>query len=159
MSAVPALRLALVELLRRLYPLATITYGPPMQLADRMAYINAARIPTNTQPTVSGGLRRSRDETAEIDVVLSCFLPGDPGSIDDAQRQVCEAAYGMYDELEAYFRDRDAEPLTPTSRDAIVDHADDQVYPATDTEEDGAETVIGWICDVTATVTTTTRLA
>jgi hypothetical protein len=158
-SAVPAIRRALIGLLGGLYRDAQVTYGPPVQLAARMAYINAARIPTNIQPTTSGGPRRSRDETAEVDVVLSCFRPGDTASVDDAQQQVSDDAWAMYATLENHFRSRDAAPLTPASRDAIADHADEQIYPAIDTDEDGTEVTIGWICDITVTVTTTTRLA
>ena len=152
-SAIPAQRLALVDLLRGLYPDGAVTYGPPVDLSAQMAYINRATIAENGQPTTSGAAVRSRRETSEIEVVLSCYVPGNPGPLDDAQQSVCESAYAMYDALEDHFRGRDNAPLTPGSFPSVVTRGEDQIYPA---ERGGV--ILGWICDVTATVTTTANV-
>ena len=154
MSGIPKLRVAIIDLLRGLYPTdVQITYGPPTDLAERMIYIDGTRIPTNANPTRGGGARRSVDETSEIDVIFSAYVAGIANpelSEDDAQRRASDTAWAMYDELQDHFRSPSSAPLTPGARDPWITEVKEEIYPAGDDS--------GWICDVTATITTITRI-
>lgn len=150
-SSVPAQRLALVLLLRGLFPDAGVTYGRPVTLRNRMAWLGDARVTENVQPGTSGASRRSRRETVEVEVVLSCYVAGPVDQGDDAQMQATVAAYAMYDALEDHFRTLGVEPLAPGCMASIISSHDMTISPATDFED----VVRGWTCDITATVSTT----
>ena len=152
MSAVPALKLALRDLLRDLYPDAVITYGPPQNLADTVASVLGAQV-EHDRPTV-GGPRRAVEETANLTVVLSCAAAGDGESWDDAQQEATEAAYEMLDVLVEHFRDRDHQTLGGVCRDAIVSSHELAEYKTPD--PDGYAR--GRIGEITATITCRTRI-
>ena len=150
-SAVPALKRALLEVLRSLFPDARVSYGPPQSLADQMASVAGASV-RHERPTV-GGPTRSREETAEIQVILSIAVAGDGESWSDAQQAATEAAYDMLDVLEDHFRDRTAATLGGACRDAIVSSHELAEYK---TEADGF--AAGRIGEITATITCRTRI-
>ncbi len=161
MSAIPALREAIVGLLREALPDARVNYGPT-ELEDQpvqVAYIKAARIVRNGMAGVSGGSRRSRDEEVEIDVALSFFTAGDTESSDDAQAESVAGAYAMYDALEDVFRSRESQPLVLGSRLEHIESASDEILPAVEDDGENGTFITGWICDVTATINTTVRLS
>lgn len=150
-SAVPALKRALRDVLRQLFPDARVSYGPPQSLADVMAAVTTASV-RHERPT-AGGPTRSREEIADIEVVLSCFTAGDGESWDDAQQEATEAAYDMLDVLEDHFRDRTAATLGGACRDAIVSSHELAEYK---TDADGYAS--GRIGEITATITCRTRI-
>lgn len=150
-SSVPAQRLALVTVLRSVLPDAAVTYGRPTRLETRMAWLGVSRVPQNTQPTSSGNTRRSRREEVEVDVVLSCYVPGSPSEYDDAQQAATDGAYAMLDELDGYFRTVSSPPLAPGCMPSIVSSHESEILPVTD----NTDTIRGWTCDITATVSTT----
>jgi hypothetical protein len=152
MSAVPALKVALLALLRSLYPEAAVSYGPPQLLTDVMASVGDAEV-EHERPT-AGGPTRSREEVADIEVILSCAAHGDGESLEDAQREATEAAYGMLAVLETHFRDRAAATLGGACRDALVRTHKLAEYVSTD--PDGY--VTGRVGEITATVTCRTRI-
>lgn len=154
-SAVPALKLALRSLLADLYPDAQITYGPPTNLADQMAAVGNASV-EHERPT-AGGASRSREEVADIEVILSCAASGTSGDgemWDDAQQTATEAAYAMLDTLVDHFRDRTAQTLGGACRDANVSSHELAEYTTTDA--DGF--VTGRVGEITATITCRTRI-
>ena len=153
-SAVPALKLALRDLLRGLYYDAQVTYGPPTNLADRMAAVGNASV-EHERPT-AGGPSRSREEVAAIEVILSCASAGDSGTgpYDDTQQAATEAAYEMLDTLVEHFRDRTAQTLGGACRDANVSAHELAEYTTTD--PDGF--VTGRVGEITATITCRTRI-
>ena len=151
-SAVPALKVALRDLLRVLFPDARVSYGPPQSLDDVMAAVTSASV-RHERPT-AGGPTRSREEIADIEVVLSVAVAGDGESWDDAQQAATEAAYAMLDVLESHFRDRTAATLGGACRDALVRTHKLAEYTATD--PDGY--VTGRVGEITATVTCRTRI-
>ncbi len=151
MSAVPAIKSALLARLRTLFPDAMVSYGPPQSLADEMASVAGASV-RHERPTV-GGPTRSREETADVSVILSCAVAGDGESWDDAQQQATEAAYRMLDVLEDHFRDRSHATLGGACRDAIVSSHELAEYK---TDADGY--AAGRIGEITATITCRTRI-
>lgn len=152
MSAVPAIKSALMTMLAELYPEAIVSYGPPQTLADQVVSVGNASV-EHERPT-AGGQTRSREETADVEVILSCAVPGDNESIDNAQRQATEAAYVMLDTLETHFRDRHNRTLDGACRDAIVSRHELNEYHATDPEGYTS----GRVGEITATITCRTRL-
>lgn len=150
MSAIPALKAALTAVARDLWPAAKTTLGPPSVDAPQdLAVVEAARA-TITKPT-AGGARRSREESAEIDIIVSCYRPGDD---DRAQMAASAAAWAMVDQLEDYLRVRGQETLGGICRDAWVSEYTDRDYRLLD--EQGYAT--GRACDVTITITANTRI-
>lgn len=157
MSAVPAIKVALRTLLTDLFPEAVVCYGPPQPqaMSDQMASVGNASV-VHERPT-AGGQSRSREETAEVQVILSCAVAGDGESYDNAQQLATEAAYAMFDILEDHFRDRNASTLGGVARDAIVSRHELNEYHAT--RQEGPQVVIvGRIGEITATITTRVRL-
>lgn len=150
-SAVPALKSALLGVLRTLFPEARVSYGPPQSLADQMASVAGASV-RHERPT-AGGSTRSREEIAEIQVILSVAVAGDGESWDDAQQRATEDAYAMLDVLEDHFRDRTATTLGGACRDAIVSSHELAEYK---TDADGY--AAGRIGEITATITCRTRI-
>lgn len=150
-SAVPALKVKLRDLLRGLFPDARVSYGPPQSLADQMASVAGASV-RHERPT-AGGATRSREEVADIQVILSIAVPGDGESWDDAQQAATEGAYAMLDVLEDHFRDRTAATLGGACRDAIVSSHELVEYK---TDADGY--AAGRIGEITATITCRTRI-
>ncbi len=150
-SAVPALKVKLRDLLRDLFPDARVSYGPPQSLADQMASVAGASV-THERPT-AGGPTRSREEVAEIEVLLSIAVPGDGESWDDAQQKATEGAYAMLDVLEAHFRNPTTSTLGGACRDAIVSSHELAEYK---TNADGY--AAGRIGEITATITCRTRI-
>ena len=150
-SAVPALKVKLRDLLRGLFPDARVSYGPPQSLADQMASVAGASV-RHERPT-AGGATRSREEIADIQVILSIAVPGDGESWDDAQQAATEGAYAMLDVLEDHFRDRTAATLGGACRDAIVSSHELAEYK---TDADGY--AAGRIGEIIATITCRTRI-
>lgn len=153
-SSVPAQRLALVDLLRSLFPDDAVSYGRPVTLSARMAHLGQSRVPTNEQHSLNGSARRSRREQVENDVVLSAFIRGNPDVFDDAQRQATESAYEMLDALEDHFRSAASPPLATGCMPSIVSSHEMEILPAYGSNE----IIVGWTCDITATVSTTATI-
>lgn len=149
-SSVPAQRLALVNLMRQLFPEDAVSYGRPVTLSSRMAHLGDARV-SNAQPSSGGGVTRTRREEVEVEVVLSAYVPGNPDANDDAQQNATEWAYEMLDQLETYFRTVASGPLIPKAFPSIVSSHEMTIAPAYDSND----VIVGWMCDITATVTTT----
>lgn len=152
-SAVPALKRALIDLLAELFPDAAVSYGPPQSLADVMVSVGSASV-EHGRPT-AGGPTRSREEVADIEVILSCASAGDGESlIVNAQQEATEAAYALLDVLVEHFRDRTAATLGGACRDANVRAHELAEYASVD--PDGF--IRGRIGEITATVTCRTRI-
>ena len=153
-SAVPAIKLALKQLLYDLYTAdgARIIYGPPQGEADKMACIIGASA-RHERPT-AGGAYRSREEEADVQVVLSVAVPGDVESFDDAAQMACEGVYEMFDRLEDHFRNRHAATLGGACRDAIVSSHELSEYAS----EDADGYITGRVAEITATITCRTRI-
>lgn len=158
-SGVPAQKRALVALLRELFPDAGVSYGPPTRTTNHMAYCGGVQVDNGT-PT-AGGPRRSREEVANHQVMLSVFAPGTSDdndsqpAEDDAQQVATEGAYEMLDVLEDHFRQHLTGPLDGTAYTAIVSGHELAEYKITNTS--GA--VTGRVGEITATVTTKHRPA
>ena len=150
MSAIPALKAKLRAVAAELWPAAQTTMGPPPADSPQdLAVIEAARAEI-TRPT-AGGAKRSREEAAEIDLVVSCYRPGDD---EEQQLAASAAAWAMVDQLEDWLRIRGTETLGGLCRDAWVSEYSDRDYRLTDDQG----YVIGRACDVTVTVTANTRI-
>ena len=151
MSAVPAIKAALRDLLAHLYPDARVTYGPPQGLADQMVSVIGATV-QHERPT-SGGPTRSREEVADVRVILSVAAAGDEESWDSAAEKACTQVYAMFDQLEAAFRDRSVQTLGGACRDAIVSSHELSEYHSMN-----GSVITGRIAEIAATVTCRTRL-
>jgi hypothetical protein len=158
-SGIPAQKRALVSLLRDLFPDAGVSYGPPTKTVNDMAYCGGVQV-DNSTPT-AGGPRRSREEVAAHQVILSKYVPGTSADNDsqpvedDAQQAATEGAYEMLDVLEDHFRVHLTAPLDGTAYTAIVSGHELTEYKITNTS--GA--VTGRVGEITATVTTKYRPA
>lgn len=150
MSAVPALKSALATVARTLWPDAqTYRATPQIDRPRDLAVIGDAKT-TITRPT-SGGAIRSREEAAEVEIIVSSYRPGDS---DASQQAASEAAWAMVDQLHDWLRIRGNETLGGICRDAWMSAADDTDYPLTD--ESGL--TVGRCCDITMTITANTRI-
>lgn len=159
MSTAPAQKKEMVARLRELYPEAGVSYALPATFPNDCAYLGAVRVETS-QPT-EGGFRRSRRETASLQVIFSCYRPGlaadsNGGAFldDEAGVRADEAAFQMLDALEDDFRTRGTDPLGGLVMTAIVSDFEADTQPVTD--ERGA--IVGYVCELTATVTTTATI-
>lgn len=137
-----------------LFPDAQVSYGPPQpnMLVDQVASVIGATV-QHGRPTV-GGPTRSREETADMRVILSCASAGDGESWDNAQQWATEGAYAMLDALEDHFRDRTRATLDGACRDAIISsHELDEYFTTNDTG-----TITGRVGEIAATITCRTRI-
>ena len=105
-----------------------------------------------TKPT-AGGSRRSREESAEVEMVVSCYRPGDT---DDAQQEAAAAAWAMADTLHDHLRVRGNETLGGICREAWISEwsDDDGGYRLTD----AGGLITGRATDITITITADTRI-
>lgn len=158
MSTAPAQKAALISRLRDLYPDAGVSYAMPSTFPNDCVYLGAVRV-ENAMPT-EGGQRRSRREAVSLSVVFSCYRPGlsaGNGSVslaEDAAVSADEAAFAMVARLEDDFRDRSRDLLDGLVMTAIVSDLDVNTEPVAD--ERGA--VIGYVCELTAIITTTATI-
>lgn len=153
-SAVPALKAALREVAVQLWPNAkTYRAVPQLDKPADLAVIGDART-TISRPT-TGGAKRSREESAEVDLIVSCYRPLSLDGMDDdgVQLVASMAAWAMVDKLHDYLRKRGNETLGGVCRDAWVSDTKDSDYALTD---DGL--VAGRCCDITITITAATRI-
>ena len=117
-----------------------------------MAYVGGASV-TQQAPT-AGGPRRSREETIEVRVIFSCYVPGTIDGLEPAQSQADLDAYAMLTALEDHLRDRATATLDGTCREAMVaEHASEPLKSV-----NAEQVVVGAICELTATVTCKTRI-
>jgi hypothetical protein len=106
-----------------------------------------------TRPTMGAG--RSRDTQAEIDVLMSVWVPGD----ETAQPVANTAVYALLALLETYLRTSPNEVLGGACRDSYVSNAvlqPDITYEATDDPSD-EPVPTGRVASLTVTVTTIIR--
>lgn len=153
-SAVPALKAALRTVCRELWPTAHVYRAvPQLDQPTDLAVIGDART-TITRPT-SGGGKRSREESAEVEVVISTYRPIDYGNVDDDGVQLVAStdAWEMADQLHDYLRTRGNETLGGICRDAWISETSDRDYPLM------AEGLLAGRCtDITITITAATRI-
>lgn len=113
----------------------------------------AIRQPQITRPTFGPG--RSRDVVAEIDVIISCYVPGD----ESAQITALDQAHSLQSQLETYLRTGTNPTLGGASRDAFVSAASvvpDIVYQAFD-DPNISPAPTGRVADNTVTVSALIR--
>lgn len=134
-------------------PHTVVSYGDPGNYqADLVVAMMAIRLPI-TAPTMGTG--RSREKTAEIDILFSQFLNGGP----EVQATAVQAVFAAADRLEAYFRTKPNEELSGNCRAAWV--TDMQLAApqiAYQPDDNGGHTPIGRIADLTVTVTAAVRI-
>jgi hypothetical protein len=106
-----------------------------------------------TRPTM--GTTRSRDQVAEIDVLMSVWVPGD----ETAQPVANASVYALLRLLETYLRTSPNEALGGNCRDSYVSNAvlqPDITYEATD-DPDQEPVPTGRVASLTVTVTANIR--
>lgn len=150
MSSFAAQKRAMLPILRSIFPDAAVTYSRPVRLETQMAWLGDARF-TSGQPTSNGNGRRPRREDVELDVILSYYRAGNPDDTDDAQAEAEAGAADMLTELDTYFRTVANPVLLPGCSPSIVSSGDSTINPVTDR----ADVIVGWSCDITATISTT----
>lgn len=129
---------------------ALVTFGPPgsNQPNAIVAVAMATRQPI-TRPTI--GPNRSREKTAEIDVVFSIYVPG-----GETRQQVADdACNDLTDLLESYFRTSPNETLSGTCREAWVSSITGPDPTVATNPATGV--VTGRISEATATITAAIR--
>ncbi len=154
-SAIPALKAALRDVARDLWPDAqTYRAVPPIDKPRDLAVIGDARA-TITRPT-TGGASRSREESAEVELIVSCYRPVGLDRLDDdgVQLVASMAAWAMLDQLHNWLRIRGNETLGGVCRDAWVSETEDHDYPLL--TDDGL--LAGRCTDITITITAATRI-
>jgi hypothetical protein len=107
------------------------------------------------RPTM--GTNRSREKTAEIDVVISVFVPGmipDDVSPSGTQVDALNRACALSDSLEAYFRVAGNETFGGACRESWVSNI---AGPAMGELADKAGHPIGRVAELTLTVTAAIR--
>lgn len=132
---------------------ALVSLGKPgtYQPAIIVAVGTEVRTPI-TRPTMGAG--RSREQAAEIDVVLSVYAPGD----ESAQATANAAAFDLQSALETYLRTGDNHTLGGACRDAWVSGARLTPLVAYDALTEGSEPApSGRIAEATVTVTAHVR--
>lgn len=108
-----------------------------------------------TRPTM--GTNRSREKTAEIDVVTSVFVPGmipDDVTPSGTQADALSRACALSDSLESYFRTAGNETFSGACREAWVSNI---AGPAMGEMYDKAGHPIGRVAELTVTITAAIR--
>lgn len=123
-----------------------VTYGPPSTYQPEVivAVGMATRQPV-TRPTA--GTNRSREKAAEVDVVISVFVPGG----DVAARTAVEKCDDLAELLEAHFRTSPNETLGGGCREAFVSRVEGPIPDVVVSPDSGA--VTGRVAESTVTVT------
>lgn len=146
----PAVKAALIDLFRTLYPDAYASYGMPgAYQPDEIAAVLNQRFEM-TRPTYGTG--RSREESVETDVVFSVLVPGG----EEAQQAATERAYAMALALDEHFRTKPQETLGNSCRDAWITEgelSEDKSVPDPRT----GEGVVGRIANVTVILSSVHR--
>ncbi len=127
-----------------------VTYGPPG--VNQPNYVVAVGMATRqpiTRPTMGTG--RSRDTHADIDIVISAYIPGD----ETVQQAACEAADDLSAAIETYFRTQGNETLGGGCRDAWVSNIDGPIPAVAVHPESNA--ITGRVGQSTVTVTAAIR--
>lgn len=126
-----------------------VTYGPPGSYqANYIVAIMGSRQPV-TRPTMGTG--RSREKMAEVDVVVSVFVPG----TEVAQQTASEACDDLVDLLDSYFRTSPNETLGGACVEAWVSNVDGPTPDLVTNPETKA--VMGRVAESIVTVTARIR--
>ena len=101
------------------------------------------------------GPARSREITAEVDLIISVFVGGG----EEAQPIATAAALGLQSQLETYFRTSPNETLSGACREAWVSNAHLALNVAYGANEDPEvrPVAIGRTADITVTITAAIR--
>jgi len=151
-SALPAVKDALMTVAATLWPTpAAVYYGPTgANLPELVINIGNARTTDITRPTM-GGSRASRDETFEVDVLISVYEPGDW----TVQRTATVKAFAAMAQLDDYLRTWGTnQTLGGVCREAWVSGWD----LAESISDSSNGEVLGRVSDLTTTVTVSTRI-
>lgn len=131
-----------------------VTLGQPGQYQPNaiVAIGMDMRLPI-TRPTMGTG--RSREQTAEIDVVVSVYVPGG----EEGQATAIAAALALQAQLETYLRTSPNESLSGACRDSWVSAAQLANSVAYQQFDDPSSTPVptGRITEITLTVTAAIR--
>jgi len=127
-----------------------VSYGPPgnYQPGAIVAVGMNVRQPIG-RPTI--GTNRSREKTAEIDIIVSVFVPG----AEVAQQVATEACADLAELLDGYFRVAPQETLSGACREAWLSDISGPIPTVAVDPESGA--VTGRVAEATATITARIR--
>lgn len=129
-----------------------VSYGPPG--THQPHYIVGVAMEVRqpiTTPTMSP--RRSRERKAEIDSIISCYVPGtDKGQAQQAAADACDRLVGLFED---YFRTDPNQTLGGACRNSWVSHVDGPRLDLAVNPKSGAPT--GRIAEATVTVTAEIR--
>jgi hypothetical protein len=127
-----------------------VTVGPPGQYQPfgLVAVATQSRLPV-TRPTMGTG--RSREITAEVDSIISIYVPGG----DEAAQPAIDQATELLRMLEDYFRTAPNETLNGGCREAFVSGSSMTTSVAYQTFDDptAAPVPTGRVAEITVTVT------
>lgn len=145
-SAAPTIKAALVAELQALYAApVVVSYGHPgADVEDDMVAVMDIR---STQEVATLSPMRKREETLDVDVVISCFRGGGP----EAQQVATERAYALLALLESWVQG-DGYTIGGTVRLGLLSRYD--LAEATDPDI----LALGRVAEITATLTCSVRI-
>ncbi len=149
-SAGPAIKAAVVNVLKTLYPAPTLTsYGDPgVYQPNEIVAVMGMKMQISLPV---GSTARTREETTEVEVVFSVFASGG----DPAQRAATERAFALLAPFTDYFKTKPNETLSGACRNAWVSSYN---LVETNAQDPASGANTGQVAEITAVVTAHTRI-